>query len=440
MRVVGLLLLAASSAGAHADAGPLPHDQTARFLGVDTCGSSECHGSQTPWRNATVLMSERRIWEAHDPHAKAYASLTSPRGQKIAQNLGFADVTKAPECLVCHSTFVPENQRGPRFRLDAGVTCESCHGPGSRFLSTHVQTTASHAGNIAAGLYPTNEPGARASLCLSCHQGDTVRRISHQLYGAGHPRLRFELDTYSVNQPYHFNPDADYRRRKAVVSHFQMWAEGQLQAARTLLMQTGSQQHAGIFPEFAFYDCHACHRAIGDTSHMPRLNAGIAAGKPYLIDAPLIMLRGVAAVAAPRLVERLRTETRSLHQSTNPNDRAAAAARLETTVAALEQAIKTRTAHTSDGAVVVQTLMSEAEREHPLPFTAAEATAMGLSTLLVAEKESGRLLGADYVSVQHALDGVYAALGDEYTYRPAELEAALKTLAAALPKSTPSPK
>ncbi len=80
LMLVGLLLSALAAAAG--DALPsLPVDRDARFLGVDTCGSSECHGSQEPWRNATVSMKERLVWQAHDPHAKAYEHLA---GEDIA--------------------------------------------------------------------------------------------------------------------------------------------------------------------------------------------------------------------------------------------------------------------------------------------------------------------------------------------------------------------
>jgi len=68
-----LALLAVISPPAAADALTLPHERDARFLGVETCGSSQCHGSAEPWRNATVLMKERLVWQAHDAHAKSYA-------------------------------------------------------------------------------------------------------------------------------------------------------------------------------------------------------------------------------------------------------------------------------------------------------------------------------------------------------------------------------
>lgn len=409
---------------------PLPADRDARFLGVDTCGSAECHGSQTPWRNATVLMRERLIWDAHDRHAKAFAALTSDAGQRIARNLGLADATQAPQCLTCHSTYVPAAQRGPKFRLDAGVGCESCHGPGGSFLRTHVQVTSKHATNLAAGMYPTTDPRARAALCLSCHQGDATRRISHRMYGAGHPRLRFELDTYGVIQPYHFNPDADYRRRKPTASHFALWAAGQLTAARALVAQIGDSAHsrAGLFPELAQYDCHACHQAIGeDPGYRPR--PGLRAGAPTLIDAPLIVLRGLTAVVDPALTMRLRDETRALQLAVgDPAARTGAIAALTRTLDELADGLAARAEQAGDGAAVAHALNAMVAAETPLPFTAAEATAMSLSTLLLAEREAGRIDETRYARIDVAVDGVYDALGDEKTYRPTALAAAIAML------------
>ena len=427
---LGLLCLLLTGTALAAEVPALPADRDARFLGVDTCGSSECHGSAEPWRNATVLMRERTIWDAHDRHAKAFASLGSDAGKRIAKNLGLADAGQAPECLVCHSTYVPVAQRGPKFKLEAGVGCESCHGPGGSFLRTHMQVTSKHDTNIAAGMFPTTNPEARAALCLSCHQGDATRRISHRLYGAGHPRLRFELDTYSVNQPYHFNPDADYRRRKPTSSHFSLWAAGQLRAARVLLTQVGdpAQSRAGLFPELAQYDCHACHQAIGDDpGYKPR--PGLRAGAPTLIDAPLVALRGLTAVVEPALTDRLRDETRALQLALgNPAQRAAAIVALNTTLGELESRLAGRAAQSADGRQVARALNAMVAAERPLPFTAAEGAAMSLSTLLLAEHEAGRFADGDYARIDKALDAVYAALGDERTYRPGALADAVAAL------------
>ncbi|MGE0485244.1 MAG: multiheme c-type cytochrome [Gammaproteobacteria bacterium] len=426
-----LLALVGGVAGATEP--PLPQDSAARFLGVDTCGSSQCHGSPEPWRNATVMMKERLIWQAHDPHAKAWQSLVGERGAAIAAKLGIAEPGKAPECLGCHATLVPAAQQGPAFDVEDGVGCESCHGPGGAFLRTHVQPTSTHAGNVAAGMYPTTDPAARARLCLSCHQGDDDHAVNHRLYGAGHPRLRFELDTYSALQPYHFNPDADYRRRKPVPTHFALWAGGQLAAARALLASLDTAAPRGLFPELAHYDCHGCHRALGDGQ------AG-APTMPRLLDTPLAMSAVVAQVLMPAAAGGLtegRTElARAVH---DPAALASVRTRLDATLAALAATAHGAPRDPALGARALAALLADARARAPLPFAHAEALAMALSTLVMAEFEAGRLAPPDRARADAGLDAVYAALADENTYQPHQLAAALDQLAAALPLTSESP-
>jgi hypothetical protein len=431
-RVLSWLLAGFASMGA-AEVPTLPHEREARFLGVETCGSSHCHGSAEPWRNATVLMRERLIWQEHDKHAKAYESLTADSGRQIAQKLGLGDPTQAHECLVCHTTFVPPTQQGPKFSYTAGVGCESCHGPGRAFLATHMQPTSRHASSVAAGMFPTTDPEARAALCLSCHQGDGVRRVSHRLYGAGHPRLRFELDTYSVLQPYHFNPDADYQRRKPHVSHFRLWAAGQVQAARNQLsIAAPGAAPAGLFPELAQFDCHACHQGINDDpAHRPR--PGLRAGALPRNDAAFITLRALAQAADPAQVEPLVTATRAWQNATQD------ASRLEPAAATLTQAVNRlaatlarRAEQPGDPRAVVQALLAQSQHEAPLPFMAAENVAMSLSTLLTAEFEAGRLSAAQLKQANAALDTLYAAVGNEGTYRATAYASALGSVAAAI--------
>ncbi len=379
-------------------------------------------------------MKERLIWQAHDSHAKAYTALTGEAGKQIAQKLGLADAAQAPECLVCHTTYVPVAQRGPKFTLDGGVGCESCHGPGSSFLATHVQPTAQHATNLKAGMYPTNNPTARAALCLSCHQGDGVRKVSHRLYGAGHPRLRFELDTYGVLQPYHFNPDADYRRRKPMSSHFRLWAEGQVQAALSLLAMSDPLNHpqTGLFPELAQFDCHACHQAINDDpTYRPR--PGLKAGALTRNDAPLVVLRALAQVTSPAQVAALTTATRDWQNALNDRrTQAQTASQLKTVVTTLASTLESRTESASDARDVARALLDQARAEAPLTFIAAESVAMSLSTLLTAEFEAERLTAAQFQHVNEALNTVYAAVGNEHTYRATAYASALDTVVTAM--------
>ena len=413
LSLIALLLV---TLGARAGDPPLPQASKARFLGVETCGSSQCHGSPEPWRNATVMMKERLVWDAHDPHARAWQALVGERGRAIAARLGLAEPGRAPECLTCHATFVPPAQRGQVFDIEQGVGCESCHGAGGAFLRTHLQPTSTHAGNVAAGMYPTTDPQARARLCLSCHQSDQTHPLMHRLYGAGHPRLRFELDTYSVLQPYHFNPDADYRRRKPMASHFDLWAAGQVEAARSLVASLGGTASHGLFPDLAQYDCHTCHQPIRERGSAV---GGRVPGMPRVLDTPLLMSTAVARVLAPSLAATLSAESRALQRAlADPAALSRVRVRLDETLTALAATARAAAPDPARGARAVEALLGVARLYGTPGFAHAEAFAMGLSTLVVAEYEAGRYDAATYALASAGLDAVYAALADENAYDP----------------------
>ena len=159
-------------------------------MGVATCSNSVCHGATQAFQGSNVWQNEFARWQEYDPHAnKAYQALRSAEGQAIARKLGLGDATQAGECLACHADHPPADKRGERFQITDGVGCEACHGGSERWLTSHASKDVPHADNIAKGLYPTEDPVARAELCLSCHMGTTDRMITHRIMGAGHPRL-----------------------------------------------------------------------------------------------------------------------------------------------------------------------------------------------------------------------------------------------------------
>src|SRR5205085_2777574 len=83
-----------------------------------------------------LRLTESRIWEEQDLHAKAVESLKGDLGQRMGELLYHdKDVTKRPECLACHAvdmTLAPgragHGQNLNDFYRDNGVSCEACHG------------------------------------------------------------------------------------------------------------------------------------------------------------------------------------------------------------------------------------------------------------------------------------------------------------------------
>src|SRR5688572_31910248 len=231
----------------------------ATYVGVASCSGTTCHG-RSEGDGPVVRQDEIMLWQdpstAAGAHSRAYAVLSDPRSQVIAQRLGIGEASSAPMCLGCHAT--PAGPRGARFQVSDGVGCESCHGPASGWLSSHYAVGGTHANNVSRGLVPLENPRARAGICLDCHFGsaDEGQFVTHRIMAAGHPRISFELDLFTTLQQHH-QEDNDYHSRKSRIDSVRMWAVGQAMALeRSLsLFSSPARGTEGIFPEFYFFDC-----------------------------------------------------------------------------------------------------------------------------------------------------------------------------------------
>jgi len=285
-----------------------------RFMGTGSCSSSNCHGSVNPIKGSYVLQNEYYTWQKHDKHSKAYSDLNTPAARKMAKHLKLGDPTKEPQCLACHTTYVPEQSlRGERYNVEDGVSCESCHGASENWLRSHAERGATHERNISNGLNNTVSLDKRAKLCLSCHFGDESKRVTHELYGAGHPRLRFELDTYGILQPKHWEVDHDYIERKGDYLPIRAWLVGQAAHAAsltTVLADPKASKH-GIFPELSLFDCFSCHHDLSRQQWRDRSYGG-APGAVKLNLSSLDLLIASISKVAPEISEELKSLTSSL--------------------------------------------------------------------------------------------------------------------------------
>ena len=391
------------------------HNDSDKFLGIETCGSSTCHGSPEPWRNATVLMKERILWEHSDPHSDAYETLQSNRAKSIAKKLNLKNAHEAPQCLTCHATYVPEEQRGESFTLHAGVTCESCHGPGGAFLSTHLKADSNHEKNIAAGLYPTSTPGPRAELCLSCHQADSNNKFSHRYYGAGHPRLRFELETYTAAYA-HYNKDADYVRRKNPPSPVYAWAKGQLIAGlHTSESLLTNIRKGGLLPELSHFECSDCHQSIAVLTDINHSHENF--GTPSINISNMVMIHAIASVLDKRLAAQIRNNISLLiHDTDSRNSITEALISLTKQIKKLQPSLQSLEAKQISGLAMANHLISSMKELTAPSYYMAEMTAMSLSTLLVSDYEDKRIDSTKLQALETKLDSVFLHLGNETNY------------------------
>ncbi|MDA1059565.1 MAG: multiheme c-type cytochrome [Proteobacteria bacterium] len=407
-------------------------------LGVATCAGSTCHGAAAPLPGSNVLQNEFVTWQQKDKHHKAYEVLLNDRSKRIARNLGLESAQTASLCLDCHADNAAQDKRHTTFQISDGVTCESCHGGAGRWIGTHIVPAASHANNVRSGLFPTDSPVDRARLCLSCHFGDETRFVSHRMMGAGHPRMSFELDTFTALQPAHFTVDRDYRQRKQVASGVQLWAIGQAMAINVILdtMLDPERGMDGLFPELVAFDCHACHTPMSALEWAPRSGtAALGPGIPRFNDANLLMLQVITDHVDTGLGGQLRTQTNALHTATRVNHAAMldAARALKAVTAQLIDKFADREFKADDMKVLLNGIIANGLKGEYVDYAGAEQASMAIGTIVTAMQNVGALDEDEMDDLNDALDMIFEAVDDDEKYLPQTFMASLRDFQQVVP-------
>lgn len=369
------------------------------------------------------MQNEYFTWQKNDHHSRAYRVLEEADGRRMASLLGIQDPTKEPLCLKCHATYVPDEKlRGEKYVLEDGVSCEACHGAAGGWIQSHSTAGTPHADNVKNGLRDLAPLDKRATLCLSCHYGTDDKTVNHRLYGAGHPRLTFELDTFSVLQPKHWDVDDDYVQRKGSYLPARSWLIGQIAHGRETIKALSSpiRSKNGLFPELSLFDCYSCHHPLGDDQWKKRTYAG----KPgeLKVNLPsLVTLAAVIPAIDSSVGSALKESVHSIHElypkDGAPSALSKAATLLDSRV--LPLVYKT----TFDDAVLSRLINATIQTISAIPnptYEVAEQVTMGVQALLASSPP----LGERYKS---ELEWIYKALKTEESFEPGPfVEAALK--------------
>lgn len=123
------------------------------FAGVKMCGM--CHKKDDSGNQFAK-------WQA-SAHAKAFETLGTDKAKEIAKKAGIDDPQKSGKCLKCHSTAYnfTEAVVTEKVKVEDGVVCESCHGPGKKYMMKSAMEDKAKA--VAAGLIA--EPKKQCVLC-----------------------------------------------------------------------------------------------------------------------------------------------------------------------------------------------------------------------------------------------------------------------------------
>ncbi|MCB2067399.1 MAG: hypothetical protein KDE15_12260 [Erythrobacter sp.] len=428
--VAGLTLAFSSST-------PLQAQNSYNYTGVASCAGSTCHG-RSEGNGAIVRQDEIATWQSPSgvsgAHSRAFTVLQGRRGRQIVRSLGYSAADEAANCYGCHATNAPGSDRGPRYQMDDGVGCESCHGSSIGWLESHYEVQGTHPHNVANGMVPLERPDVRARVCLDCHYGSSERGqfVTHSMMAAGHPRITFELDLFSSFQQHH-DVDEDYIQRKGRPDSVQLWAVGQAEAVAraTDLFARPDTGMQGVFPQLYFFDCHSCHRPITDGEERRltfETNPGrpIHFGQPPFNDENIIMLSAVADVLAPARAEEFRSAARNFHASMNQGraESQQAAVALREQAQALSGALAARSSG-ADAFTVVARIGNEAISPRFTDYAGSVQAVMAIDTLLNAMVNDGRITLGAAAGIRANINNAYDAVQSPEGYRPAQFRQAL---------------
>ena len=274
-------------------------------------------------------------------------------------------------------------------------------------------------------------------MCLSCHFGDETKFVDHRMMGAGHPRLSFELDTFTQIEPAHFVVDDDYRARKHVAGAVQTWAIGQGMALSQTLeaVLDPKRNRDGIFPEPVLFDCHACHQPMSAGTWQAAPEPGSGAGHRPL-------QRRQPGHAADRGGRRLAAAGQAAGRpgprlpSREPQGRAAVAGggpRPAADGAPVRPTCSPSTISTTSVRLraLLDALVREGTKGEYVDYMVAEQTTMAMGTLVQAMHDAGVIADAEAARVEAVMDEMYQAVAEDERYRPKVALDALKRVQSA---------
>jgi len=305
------------------------------FAGTSSCSGQSCHGSLMPTDRPTSWQMEAALWIQRDPHARAYQVLFDPLAKEIASRLGLAGgAHEAPACLTCHTQPAavsiskdPGEAASIRRERSMGVGCEGCHGNATRWLDAHLSKEWATRSAIDKfrehGLVPLGDPATLVKTCAGCHVGAPpgkdmpARDVNHDLIAAGHPRLAFEASAFLANLPVHWKPK---RRNES-----QLWAVGQAVSAEAAL-ELLKHRAREVWPEFAEYNCSACHHDLQASNRRQLLGRkGAMAWGTWYLSMPRWLAGDAGLKGTPALDALKRTMEKPLPQRAGLVEKIAAA-------------------------------------------------------------------------------------------------------------------
>ena len=285
------------------------------------------------------------------------------------------------------------------------------------------------------------EPVSRrraARVALECHLGNDKCFVTHEMMGAGHPPMPFELDTYTAIEPAHFVVNDSYIQRKGKPNDMQIWAIGQAMDVQMRMDLILDPSHApqGFNLELSLFDCQSCHHSMSELQCGAAALTGLRRGRIKLYDATAVMLVVAAQRIAPDQAKKLADHLLALHaalgQDWNAVKQEASAVR--DAVNALMPALASHDFNSDDAAALAVPWSPARPCWRDLDYSGAQQQVMALESIVAAMKLQGFADDKQIAGLNDALSGLYTAVANDQKYDPDTYVAAVKTFGAKLPQ------
>ena len=402
--------------------------------GALSCTASGCHelGVNEHDPDSYVERNEFQVWRQTDGHAQSYLSLGTSQAQKIARNMKVGNPRESQLCLSCHAYQAPPSLQGANYDIEEGVTCEACHGASGQWLETHNDLDVPVETIRAQGFFPTENPVARAGMCMDCHLGNTDVFAGHRLLAAGHPRTGFELAA-DTRLSAHFVVDQDYLERKEPLPEQTQWALGQAVAVerRMDLLANPKTGTIGFFPQLAFFECHSCHQPMS-----VKRKASVKRGQPTLRDANMKMLRLALESSEPGMADRIDRDRRILHQATGQNRRAVVDAAVRMRQNAREAIVTMSQRDFSAGELsdLLRTFVSAGASGRYTDFASAEQLMKSIDWTIFAMRDAGAVDEAAFRDLYRLQTPVFESVESDDRYSSRGFVSAMQAFQRGLPQ------
>ena len=394
-----------------------------------------------------ILQNEYSTWIISDKHSRAYQALTGEVGERMAKILKLGKAEEAPKCLACHALAPAHELIGRPFEVRDGVTCENCHGPAQGWLGQHTaKDSAEKHGQSVHDFHmvDTRNVIVRTEKCLECHLGNAGKFVDHEMIAAGHPDLYFELDSFSVVMPRHWNsPRLNASGSPAEDPSWEGvrdWSTGQAVQLRAAMDRVAWRARGerydkkNIWPEYSELSCVACHHSLGPAKDSWRQEHGYTGRRPgdpawnesrYVVFR--MMAKEVDAASAQDLDQKLEAVAAEMSKL-NPDRNTAASDATAAAPVAQRFADRMATMTYERGMVLrmMQSICDNAEEISLADERAAEQATMALDSLYIAYSKEAKPGNA--TEVRSSINGLFQQVENQSAYNADVFAAALRRI------------